>query len=56
MTQEKEETKTNEIKTEKDDMTGFVSEWQGKFKHMQIDYKALQMYFKKLKDLINNDN
>ena len=51
----KEETKHNEINTNTD-MTSMAVDWHNKFIHMAVDYKAVQMYFKKLKDLINDDN
>jgi thioredoxin-related protein len=50
----KEESKHNDIK-EPTDMTSMAVEWRNKYIHMAVDYKAVQMYFKKLKDLINNE-
>ena len=33
-------------------MTSMAVEWRNKYIHMAVDYKAVQMYFKKLKDLM----
>jgi hypothetical protein len=37
-------------------MTGMAAEWRNQYIHMAIDYKAVQMYFKMLKDLIKNED
>jgi len=50
----KEESKCNAPPS--NDMKFKSGQWRDKYIHMAIDYKAVQMYFKTLKDLINNDN
>ena len=51
----KEESKAGEIK-EPTDMTGMAAQWRNQYIHMAIDYKAVQMYFKMLKELIKNED
>ena len=55
----KEEVKTNEIVSHADQKEKIKEQtvaWYSKFSHMTIDYKAVQLYFKKLREIIKPED